>query len=175
MALKRRVDLLRFFLVFLLIQSILFTASVWPSVYWSVVMPFTNWVAATSAWLIMLFDNNVISDGNVVRDLNNGFAVAILSGCNGVEATIVLVSAILAFPSPWLHKLVGILAGIMAVQGLNLIRIISLFYLGQWNIHVFEWAHLYIWQALIMIDVLVFFLIWLRYLPCTPDPSSASS
>lgn len=175
MALKRRVDLLRFFLVFLLIQSILFTASVWPSVYWSVVMPFTNWVAAASAWLIMLFDNNVISDGNVVRDLTNGFAVTILSGCNGVEATIVLVSAILAFPSPWLHKLVGILAGIMAVQGLNLIRIISLFYLGQWNIHVFEWAHLYIWQALIMIDVLVFFLIWLRYLPCTPDPSSASS
>lgn len=175
MALKRRVDLLRFFLVFLLIQSILFTASVWPSVYWSVVMPFTNWVAAASAWLIMLFDNNVISDGNVVRDLTNGFAVTILSGCNGVEATIVLVSAILAFPSPWLHKLVGILAGIMAVQGLNLIRIISLFYLGQWNIHVFEWAHLYIWQALIMIDVLVFFLIWLRYLPCTPDLSSASS
>ncbi len=165
---------MKFFLVFLVIQSILFFASAWPSVYWSVIVPFTNWVAATSAWLIMRFDSNVISDGNVVRDLTNGFAITILSGCNGVEATIVLVSAILAFPSPWRYKLVGILVGFIAVQGLNLIRIISLFYLGQWNIKVFEWAHLYIWQVLIMIDVLIFFLIWLRYLPCAPDRSPSS-
>lgn len=166
---------MRFFLVFLLIQSILFIAGLWPSVYWSIVMPFTQWVAAASAWVIMLFDTNVISDGNVIRDLNNGFSVAILSGCNGVEATIVLVAAILAFPSSWLYKLVGIFVGFISVQGLNLIRIISLFYLGQWNIKVFEWAHLYIWQALIMIDVLVFFLLWVRYLPCAPDRSPSSS
>jgi hypothetical protein len=30
---------------------------------------------------------------------------------------------------------------------------------------VFEWAHLDIWQALIMVDVLIIFLIWLRFLP----------
>lgn len=48
---------------------------------------------------------------------------------------------------------------------LNIVRIISLFYLGQWNQDVFEWAHLYIWQALIMLDVLIVFLLWLRLLP----------
>jgi hypothetical protein len=26
----------------------------------------------------------------------------------------------------------------------------------------FEWAHLYIWQALIMLDVLIVWLIWVR-------------
>jgi hypothetical protein len=30
---------------------------------------------------------------------------------------------------------------------------------------VFEWAHLYVWQALIMLDVLVVWLIWVRMLP----------
>ena len=30
---------------------------------------------------------------------------------------------------------------------------------------VFEWMHLYLWQALIMLDVLIIFLVWLRYLP----------
>jgi exosortase H (IPTLxxWG-CTERM-specific) len=82
-----------------------------------------------------------------------------------VEAVIVLVAAIIAFPSPWKYKLGGIFIGSIVVQFLNLIRVISLFYLGQWNMKIFEWAHLYIWQALIMLDVLIFFLVWLRYLP----------
>jgi exosortase/archaeosortase family protein len=44
---------------------------------------------------------------------------------------------------------------------------VSLFYLGQWNREVFEWAHLYAWQALIMLDALIVFLLWLRTLPRT--------
>ena len=36
---------------------------------------------------------------------------------------------------------------------------------GQWNENVFQWAHLYLWQALIMLDVLVVWLLWVRTLP----------
>lgn len=56
------------------------------------------------------------------------------------------------------------------MQALNLVRIISLYYLGKWNIpafgqmSLFEFAHLYLWQALIMLDVLVVWLLWVRYL-----------
>jgi exosortase/archaeosortase family protein len=49
------------------------------------------------------------------------------------------------------------------VQAVNLIRIVSLFFIGQWNFKVFEFAHLYMWQALIMLDVLVVWLLWMRY------------
>jgi len=77
----------------------------------------------------------------------------------------VLVAAIFAFPAPWRERFVGLVAGIVAVQGLNIVRVISLFYLGQWNMKVFEWAHLYVWQALIMLDVLVVWLVWIRMLP----------
>jgi exosortase/archaeosortase family protein len=55
------------------------------------------------------------------------------------------------------------------VQGLNVVRVISLFYLGQWNREVFEWAHLYVWQALIMLDVLIVWLLWVRTLPRARD------
>jgi exosortase H (IPTLxxWG-CTERM-specific) len=99
----------------------------------------------------------------------HGFAVSIEAGCNGVEATIVLVAAVLAFPASWRRKLAGLAIGIVAVQGLNIVRVISLFYLGQWNFSVFEWAHLYVWQALIMLDVLVVWLLWVRTLP-RPEP-----
>jgi exosortase H (IPTLxxWG-CTERM-specific) len=157
--------MLRFFLVFLLIQGVLFTAEMWQPVQRLAVIPFTEGIAALSAWLIMLFDANVVSEGIIIRDVISGFAVAIQAGCNGVEATIVMVAAMLAFPSPWRLKLWGILLGFLSVQALNMVRIISLFYIGQWNMQVFEWAHLYLWQALIMLDVLLIFLIWLRFLP----------
>ena len=105
--------------------------------------------------------------GIILRKIQNGLAVSIEPGCNGIEASIVLIAAILAFPAPWKHKLIGLLAGLTAIQALNLVRIISLFYLGQWNMDVFEWAHLYLWQALIMLDALVVFVIWVRLIPAT--------
>ena len=50
----------------------------------------------------------------------------------------------------------------MAVPALNVVRVVSLFYLGQWNTDVFNLAHEYLWQALIMLDVLVVWLLWVR-------------
>jgi exosortase H (IPTLxxWG-CTERM-specific) len=98
-------------------------------------------------------------------DPASGFAVSIEAGCNGVEACIVLFAAIVAFPARWRDRLVGLAAGFVAVQALNVVRIISLFYLGQWNFAWFEFAHHYLWQGLIMLDVLVVFLVWARYFP----------
>jgi exosortase/archaeosortase family protein len=60
-------------------------------------------------------------------------------------------------------KLVGLAVGLVAVQAVNLVRIISLFYLSQWSQPVFEFAHLYLWQALIMLDVVVVWLLWMRW------------
>jgi exosortase H (IPTLxxWG-CTERM-specific) len=109
----------------------------------------------------------------VLQSASNGFAVSIEAGCNGVEATIVLVAAILAFPAGWKRKLIGLAAGIVAVQGLNIVRVISLFYIGQWNFNVFEWVHLYVWQALIMLDVLIVWLLWVRTLPRATPATAA--
>ncbi len=164
----------RFFAVFLTIQLALFAAELTKPVQQALVIPFTESIAGLSAWLVKLFDQGVISQGIVLRDVDSGFAVAIQAGCNGVEATIVLIAAMLAFPSPWRWKFIGIGLGFIAIQFMNLLRIITLFYLGQWNSTAFEWAHLYIWQALIMLDVLVVFLIWLRYLPKEEGPADAN-
>ncbi len=105
-----------------------------------------------------------MAQGKIIWDRASGLAVSI-------EAGIILIAAMLAYPAPWSATLVGILAGNLTVQALNLVRIISLFYLGQWSETAFEWAHLYIWQALTMLDVLVVFLIWLRWLG-RPVPAS---
>jgi exosortase H (IPTLxxWG-CTERM-specific) len=156
---------IRFFILFVVLQAALFGAELTPWAQRHFVAPWTSTLAAISASLVTVFDSDVLATGKILRSAINGFAVSIEAGCNGVEATIVLVAAILAFPAPWKSRLIGLAAGIVAVQGLNVIRVISLFYLGQWNIDVFQWAHLYVWQALIMLDVLVVWLIWVRTLP----------
>ncbi len=152
----------RFLILFLVIQGVLFGAQLTPWGQDYFVEPWTNGLAHFCAQLVALVDPSAVATGKVLRSATNGFAVSIEAGCNGIEATLVLIAAILAFPSTWKQKLWGLGLGFLAVQGLNVVRIISLFYLGQWNITAFEWAHLYIWQALIMLDVLIVWLIWVR-------------
>lgn len=167
--------MLRFLVVFMLVQVTLFGVEILQPVQSAVILPWTSLLADVSGWLVSAFDPNVATSGKVVRSTLNGFAVSIEPGCNGVEAMIVLLAAIIAFPAPFLYKLQGLLWGFVAIQGVNLLRIISLFYLGQWSRELFDWAHLYVWQALIMLDALVVFLIWIRYLPVDDKPVPPAS
>lgn len=157
--------MLRFILVFVAVLLLLFGLEVLEPVDRHVIVPFTSVLADVSAWLMRAFDSDIFVQGKIIGSQRSGFAVSIERGCNGIEAVIILVAAIVAFPAPWKHKLAGIGIGFVAVQAVNLVRIVSLFYLGQWNRTWFEWFHLYLWQALIVLDALVVFLIWLRTLP----------
>src|SRR5215470_12722869 len=121
--------MIKFFVWFLALQAGLFGLELTPWAQQWFVVPWTNTLAAISASLVKLFDPQVISQGKVLQSTSNGFAVSIEAGCNGVEATIVLVAAMLSFPASWERKLLGLAAGVLAVQGLNIVRVISLFYL----------------------------------------------
>ena len=155
--------MIRFFGLFVGVLAVLFGLELLKPVQEAVVHPWTSGLANASAALISLIDSDVISYGRVLQSRSNGFGVSIESGCNGVEAALILIAGILAFPSTWKLKIAGIGLGILAVQAANLLRVISLFYLGQWNKDVFQFAHLYLWQALIMLDVLVVWLLWIRH------------
>lgn len=154
----------RFAILFVVLLLALFAFELSPPGQ-ALVKPWTAAVAAASSWLIRVFDGDAMAQGNIVYSARTGFAMAIEAGCNGVEAMLVLLAGILAFPASWRWKLAGLAAGIIAIQTLNIVRIVSLFYLGQWNGPWFEWAHLYLWQALIMLDALVVWLLWMRNVP----------
>lgn len=131
----------------------------------AVVRPWTALVAEASSRLVRAFDGEARAYGTVLANDRSGFAVSIEAGCNGVEAMLVLLAGILAFPAPWGYRLVGLAAGFAAIQALNVVRIVSLFYLGQWNLQWFEWAHMYAWQALIMLDAMLVWVFWVRAMP----------
>ncbi len=147
----------------LLLLGLTFLASYDP-VYDTLIEPWNGWLAAASFWFMQWFDAAVALSGNVIYPLHGSSAggVAVESECNGVEAIIILVAAMLAFPGPLWAKAVGVLMGASLVQGLNLLRIVSLFYLLQWNRDWFEWFHMYLWPTLIILDALVVFFLWTR-------------
>lgn len=165
--------MLGFFLRFTLLLTAMFVARVLKPVQEWVTIPFTAALAEVSAAIMKAFDSEVASSGVIIYSTTRPWAVEIAAGCDGIEGLIILFSAILAFPAPWGYRLLGMAIGFVAVQGLNLLRIISLYYLGQWSEAAFEWFHLYLWQALIILDAMVVWLLWLRYLPRTPKPASA--
>lgn len=154
----------RFVVVFAVVLVGLFSIEMMNPVQEQVVVPFTSMLASISAALIVPFDETVFAYGKVLQFRDTGFAVSIEAGCNGVEATIVLIAAVVAFPASWKARAVAIALGFLTIQALNIVRIISLFYLGNWDIDIFTWVHLYLWPALIMLDVLVVFIVYLRYL-----------
>lgn len=156
--------MLRFIVLFTLVFILLFTVEMLNPVQTHVIVPFTGGLAKISASLILIFDSGVVAYGKVIQDLASGFAVSIEAGCNGVEAAIVLIAAVVAFPATLKQRLAAIGIGFLAIQVMNIARIISLFYLGQWNLDIFTWTHLYLWPVLIMLDVLVIFVFYLRYL-----------
>ena len=162
----------RFFAIFLGLQILLFGLELLQPVQQHVVLPWTALLARTCVMLVTWFDANAAAMGKVLWNPATGFGVSIEPGCNGIEACIILFAAVLAFPTGWRHKAWGLVLGFAAIQGLNVVRVISLFYLGQWSFAVFEWAHLYVWQALIMLDVLVVWLIWVRRVPRAQAPPS---
>jgi exosortase/archaeosortase family protein len=97
-----------------------------------------------------------------------GLEVQLLRGCDGMEAWLMLMSALLVFPFPWRRRLLGALWGSLLVFGLNLLRIVSLFHVALRRPDWFEIAHSVLWQSAMVIAVAAFILAWFRPAPEAP-------
>jgi len=120
---------------------------------------FSRALVGVSHKLILVFGGHATREGAILRS-SNGFAVEMRDGCNAVNVTILLFSAILAFPAGWKIKAIGLMAGAAILQAVNIRRFIPLFYLGQYSLTWFEFAHAYLWESLIMLDTVVVFWYW---------------
>ena len=123
---------------------------------------FSGALVTASGALIHLCGGNAWVDGTVLRDPSTGMAIEMKDGCNGAYVTILLCSALLAFPASWLQRAKGLFIGCAAIQSINLARFISLFYLRQYNQAWFDFAHEYLWESLIMLDALAVFWMWVQ-------------
>ena len=155
---KKRDEARRFLVKFVILVAVLYGIVAARPVNDAVVVPFTAWIASGTAAVLVPFNDDVVADGTLVTD--GMTAVNIENGCNALEACIILVAAIVAFPASLRSKLLAVLAGCVALQLINLVRTSSLFLLLKYQPSLFETAHGGVWQVVLVLIAVGFFLLW---------------
>lgn len=122
------------------------------------VEPFTAGVARASGVALNLLGQDVERQGTVLRSPR--FAVNIENGCNGVETMVIFMAAVLAFPAPWRARLAGLALGLVAIQAVNLVRVVALFLTGSYLPSLFDTSHTVIWQTLVILSGVLLWLVW---------------
>jgi exosortase H (IPTLxxWG-CTERM-specific) len=84
-------------------------------------------------------------------------------GCNGLEAVMIYSVAVIAFPASWKKRLIGIAAGFVVIQIVNILRIVGLAYSAVYAKNLFEYIHTYIAQGMMIAISLGVFFFYLNY------------
>lgn len=120
-------------------------------------------LARTSGGLLHLLGAGPLILGNLI--LSKGFTFRVENSCTGLDATMIYVAAVLAYPGRMREKAWGIFLGLVAIQAINLFRIIVLFYIRLWFPDYFDGAHVYAAQVLVIGFAAAFWLWWTDRLP----------
>ncbi len=120
-----------------------------------------NGTAAVVASVCGAFSHNIHLAGDVVT--YDGFAVRIISECFGLYEMGIFAAAVLAFDASWRKRLVGLGLGVPAIYGLNLLRIAMLLVVGRHAPRLFDFTHVYFWQATLILVITCLWLLWVRF------------
>ena len=162
----------RFLITFLVVLAASFAFLAWKPVNDGIVEPFTGQIAKASGVALRAIGQDVTRAGTMLRSPR--FAVNIKNGCNGVEAMVILLAAIVAFPAPWKARLLGLAAGAAAIQLVNLVRVVALVLTGAYLPRLFDASHTVVWQSLVILSAVLIWILWARRVaPHRPQPQAA--
>ncbi len=124
--------------------------------------PWLNHATATAlAGALWLLGADAQASGTLVT--SKIFSAEIITECTAIFPLMIFLAAVVAYPCAWKKKLWGMALGVPAILVINLIRLVSLFYIGYWFPSAFETAHLLIWQSLIIFFAVLLWLVWVEW------------
>lgn len=135
-----------------------------------VVEPFTAGVAKASGLALDLIGQDVDMEGTIIK--NRRFAVNIKNGCNGVETMIIFLAAVLAFPASWRARGIGLGLGFLAIQAVNLVRVVALFLTGAYFPSFFDSSHTVVWQTIVILFGVLLWIFWAGRYAASADAAS---
>ena len=95
--------------------------------------------------------------------------------CIGMLPAAVLIVAILASPGTGAAKRRGVLVGVPLVLGVNLLRLVHLFYVGIHSPGLFALAHSVLWEGAMVLVTFATWLVWIRWADGLPRPRAVSA
>ena len=152
---------LRFLSLFALIfAACYFLFGIAPGVRLHLIQPYTEFLARATAWVINLFGEAAVTEGTLVRSPR--FSINIAMGCDGVEASSLFLAGVLAFPTSWRAKLIGVAFGIPLIHAINLARLVGLYYAGVFMPSVIDEVHVYVAQTIVILLSTALLFFWLE-------------
>lgn len=87
-------------------------------------------------------------------------SLQIKKGCDGLQSLFFFVSAVLSFPASAKGKLLGILAGVLALIPLNVFRVVTLMFARVYLPSTFDSLHIDVWPPGFVVCLLLVWLVW---------------
>ncbi|HWR83098.1 MAG TPA: exosortase H [Candidatus Deferrimicrobium sp.] len=106
-----------------------------------------------------VFSDSVTYSGKYVS--YNGFSVEIIDECTGLLEMVIYLAAVVSFSAGVRKKLIGLATGVPAIYLFNILRIIVLLIAGSMSKRVFDFMHLYFWQATLILMIATVWVGWL--------------
>ena len=121
---------------------------------------YTAFLTELTSRLIAVSGQEVIRNDRVLAAPDDTFAMRVDNDCNGLWAHLILLAGMLAYPATWRRRSIGILLTQPVLFGLNIIRLVSLFFVGIYLPGAFRTVHVYVWQFLIIGLAVALLLVW---------------
>lgn len=92
------------------------------------------------------------------------FVYQVASDCGAIPSMAIFLAAVLAFPTSWRRRLLGIGLGVPLLYVLNIARLACLAHIGAWlgEGEGFDFVHAYVWQGLYIAFVVAAWLLWVQ-------------
>lgn len=117
-----------------------------------------EWNAASASAVLNMMGASTVAHGTVLS--SSGFAVDITVECMAIGPVLLFIGGVLAFPSTLRDKCWGIVLGAVVLTIVNVVRVASLFWIGESFPRYLDAAHLLVWQAAIVILAILLWLVW---------------
>jgi exosortase/archaeosortase family protein len=101
----------------------------------------------------------------------SGASIEIVSDCSPHMPFLIFAAVILAFPSSWRQRSLGLLFGAAVIHVFNTVRIMTLIWILSWRHDWFEFVHVYLWQTGTILIVFLTFALWIRTVSPRPRPA----
>lgn len=135
-----------------------------------VVANFAKYYAGISAFCLNVFGNWVTAIDDVLTGPQ--FSMSIKNGCDAIEAIAILLCAMLIYPTSYKNKIIGLAIGSSLLVILNIIRIISLYFVGIYIPSIFDVMHISVWQIIFIIVPMLIVMQWMNWIQIKPANES---
>jgi archaeosortase B (VPXXXP-CTERM-specific) len=124
---------------------------------------FLTFTARATGAILNLFGASAQVDGTLISSPH--YSMSIVTECTGLIPMAIVVCAVLAYPSTAKQKAIGAALGLVALFVLNLVRTVSLFFIGgHFSSSFFNTAHFLIWQPVMIVVAIALWLFWVEKL-----------